>query len=394
MLVSTHFIHYGMELANGLAEVGLDVGLVFHPENARQLMGPNFSDYLNPRVTHLSMPGRHSPKPWTRSTCRNLSWLKRTIEIFSPDVLHVQATNDVASLWTAWRTKIPLVVTIHDVTAHPGDDEKSQLPLFQKIVKRLLIPSAVRRGVQFITHGEILKDSLAKVLEVPKKQIHAIPHGILGGPTAFGLAAASEDDAAQTSFESTSSSPGTLQTLFFGRMEQYKGLHVLRQAIPLVLGKNPAVEFVIAGHGSALDEEMPALEKLENVTIHQRYLEQKEVEELFQQTNLNLVPYVEASQSGVIAFGFGYGVPAVASNIGALSEAVHHKDNGLLVEANNPQALADAILSAANEDGLLISLQAGVQRWATGPLAWPAIAKQTQDVYLQAVAGMNPTALN
>jgi glycosyltransferase involved in cell wall biosynthesis len=390
MLVSTHFIHYGMELANGLAEIGLDVGLVFHPDNARRLMGADFADYLNPRVTHLSMPGRHSPKPWTGSTCRNLRWLPRTIAEFAPDVVHLQASNDVASLWTAWRTKVPLAVTIHDVTAHPGDDEKYQPPLFQKIVKRLLIPSAVGRGVQFVTHGEILKDSLARVLGVPTKQIHAIPHGILGRPAPLGFSFASENAATPTPLEGAARKPGTLRTLFFGRMERYKGLHILRQAIPLVLKQNPQVEFVIAGRGSALDEELPALSTLENVTIHRRYLEQGEVEKLFQQTHLNIVPYVEASQSGVIAFGFGYGVPALASKVGALPEVVHHRDNGLLVEADNPQALADAILIAAREEGLLKTLRAGVERWATGPLSWPVIAKQTKDVYLRCLDGIKP----
>ncbi|MCX8229863.1 MAG: glycosyltransferase family 4 protein [Planctomycetota bacterium] len=374
LLVSTHFIHYGMELANGLIAQGVEVGLVFHAENARQQMGEDYGKILDSKVKILHPPGKHTSKPWTCSAWKNIRWFPRICREFKPDVIHLQATNDFASLWTAWKTSFSMTVTIHDVTAHPGD-EKHQTPLFLAVVKKLLIPRAIRRGIQFITHGEILRQALAKEMALPLEKIHSVAHGVLRF---------SETPSPEAS--AVAPLPATPMALFFGRMEKYKGLHVLVDAIPLVQKQYPQATFVIAGRGPALLEQKETLRALPQVQVMDHYLSQEEVDTLYRRASINLVPYVEASQSGVIATGFAYGVPAVASNIGALSEVVVPGENGCLVEPGNAQDLADAILSVFQNQEKLQSLRQGAVAWAKGPLNWETLAGQTASVYEMAIS--------
>jgi glycosyltransferase involved in cell wall biosynthesis len=260
------------------------------------------------------------------------------------------------------------------VTAHPGD-EKHQTPLFLAVVKKLLIPRAIRRGIQFITHGEILRQALAKEMALPLESIHSVAHGVLR----FSETSSSEASA-------VAPLPATPMALFFGRMEKYKGLHVLVDAIPLVQKQYPQATFVIAGRGPALLEQKETLRALPQVQVMDYYLSQEEVDTLYRHASINLVPYVEASQSGVIATGFAYGVPAVASNIGALSEVVVPGENGCLVEPGNAQDLADAILSVFQNREKLESLRQGAVAWAKGPLNWAILAGQTASVYQTAIS--------
>jgi glycosyltransferase involved in cell wall biosynthesis len=54
---------------------------------------------------------------------------------------------------------------------------------------------------------------------------------------------------------------------------------------------------------------------------------------------------------------FKYGVPVVAARIGGLKEIICDGQNGLLFDANNPHALADALLQLGAENQALRAQQ-------------------------------------
>ena len=384
LLVSTYFIQYGIELANGLADAGAEVALVFNHDNAVKLVGEDYRAMLSDKVELKLMPKKHSSKVVGRAFWVNKSWMKRTIRDFQPDVVHMQAANDLASLWTAWKNRHRLVVTIHDVNPHPGEDAKAVPFWLRFLTDGIIIPRTVESGTRWITHGEILKKELARKYPLELDSIDVIPHGILAGYTAVDSTNSSSagTDIDSVGTEANADSPGT--ALFFGRMERYKGLHVLADAIPLVLEKMPDARFVIAGRGPALEPEREKLSKHPQVELKDYYIETAEVAQLYREAAVNLAPYIEASQSGVIASGYAFDVPAVASRLGALPEVVIDQENGLLVEPNDPQALASAILRVLQDNDLRARLRAGVRQWAEGPLSWQSIAGKTLESYAQA----------
>ncbi len=372
LLISPHFIQYAIELANGLAACGAEVGLVFNHDNAVDLVGAGYRDKVDPKVQLLSMPGKQTRKPWTRSFLRNLFWYRKTLRRFRPEVVHFQASNDLATLCTLLFRRLPLVVTIHDVTPHPGEADKHGNRWFMKFARDRLYPRALKRGVRFIVHGESLRQFLNDEFQVPLDAIASIPHGIL----------ATFDDAEVVKAPlqpRPAEAPGSV--LFFGRMEHYKGLHVLLEALPLVLARLPETRFVIAGRGESLDKLRAEFASYPQVEIRDYYIQSAEVAELFRDAAVTVAPYIEASQSGVIASAYAFDVPAIASKVGALHEVVLHEKTGLLVEPDDAQELAAALSRFLEDHELRERLRHGVRELAEGPLSWPDIARRSLEWY-------------
>lgn len=140
----------------------------------------------------------------------------------------------------------------------------------------------------------------------------------------------------------------TYRILFFGFVKHYKGLDVLLEAMAIVLKQLPDLKLVIAG--DVYGTQKPYLEQIENLGIKAsveanfRYIAETEIERFFVNCDVCILPYRSATQSGVAQMAFAFDVPVIASNVGGIEEVVKDKVNGLLVEPENAQALADKIV--------------------------------------------------
>lgn len=136
--------------------------------------------------------------------------------------------------------------------------------------------------------------------------------------------------------------------LFFGLIKPYKGLDLLLAAMPEVIKAFPQIRLVVAGevYGDSYvyDSLIQTLCLADNVDLRYRYIGEAEIEDLFSQASLCVLPYKSASQSGVIATSYSFGVPVLATNVGGLGEYVEEGITGYLVEPNSPLELAKAII--------------------------------------------------
>ncbi|MCK9310010.1 MAG: glycosyltransferase, partial [Candidatus Cloacimonetes bacterium] len=136
--------------------------------------------------------------------------------------------------------------------------------------------------------------------------------------------------------------------LFFGLIKPYKGLDVLLDALPLVLNKIPDAKLIIAGEvygdSSQYQSQIDSLGIALSVETHFRYISEPEVTSFFSAANLCILPYKSASQSGVIATSYSFGVPVLASDVGGLGEYILPGETGNLVLPNNPVKLAEGII--------------------------------------------------
>lgn len=127
--------------------------------------------------------------------------------------------------------------------------------------------------------------------------------------------------------------------LFFGRISPYKGLDDLCKAYKKLEEKREDVELIIAGNGAfGLYVEM--YRHIRNVSILNQWIADEELESLFKKDNLIVVlPYKDATQSGVVLVAMDYGVPVIATNTGGLAEQVENGKTGLLVKPGDPEEL-------------------------------------------------------
>jgi glycosyltransferase involved in cell wall biosynthesis len=129
------------------------------------------------------------------------------------------------------------------------------------------------------------------------------------------------------------------------RLSQEKGLDVLLRAVQLVRQQTGVVTFVIAGDGpeaANLRTQAAALEVLPSVRFLGPRTDIARLNRLF---DLFVLPSREEACSMALLEAMAAGRAVVATRVGGNAEVVEHGVSGLLVPANDPQALATAIVA-------------------------------------------------
>jgi len=70
---------------------------------------------------------------------------------------------------------------------------------------------------------------------------------------------------------------------------------------------------------------------------------------LFSRAYVLVLPYKNATASGIVSLAYHYGKPVIASRVGGLPDVVADGSSGRLVSPGDPQALASAIREFLNE---------------------------------------------
>lgn len=157
---------------------------------------------------------------------------------------------------------------------------------------------------------------------------------------------------------------GARVALFFGIVSPYKGLDDLLDALPAARQAVPDLHLLVVGRfeggSDAYRARVQRLALSGVVTMVDGYVPDADVALYFSAADVVVLPYREATQSGVAALACGFGVPVIATDVGGLGEAVADGIDGLLVPPGRPDALAQAIARYFT-DGLAAPLAAGLR---------------------------------
>lgn len=277
--------------------------------------------------------------------------IKLKILLFRPHMAHMQeqADDPTAQVARFLARRYPLVVTVHDPTPHMGNDAEF-----------------LRRGAQqfrdqiralahaFHVHSRLAAREMAELYG--DRPIIPTEHGVIHAP---------RPDQIRT--------PEAGRILFFGRMEAYKGLRVLMDAADRLNALGRGYNLVLAGRGESLTQLSDRIRATPGVTVLDRFIQPDEVVDEFQKCALAVLPYLEATQSGVAAAAIANGRPVVASSTGGLPELIQSGKNGLLVEPGDAEQLADAMDRILSDDALLKTLTAGAAA-TQASLGWDRVA--------------------
>jgi glycosyltransferase involved in cell wall biosynthesis len=164
---------------------------------------------------------------------------------------------------------------------------------------------------------------------------------------------------------------GPVRLLMFGRLRAYKGLDLLRDAYRQL--PPGAFTLRVVGDGPAA-QLAPGLAELPGVTLEPRWVAEADIPGLMAEADVLVLPYLEASQSGVIPMAHALGLPVVATPAGGLAEQIRPDLDGLVAGAISADALAVA-LARLTEPGLLGRLSAGARATGSALTDWSSQAE-------------------
>jgi glycosyltransferase involved in cell wall biosynthesis len=201
---------------------------------------------------------------------------------------------DLLMVMALRRVGIPVAIIAHDAAAHPGDG----YPLLHTLQRALL-----RRAHLVIA----LSRHVAAKLSVGSLGLRGPVMVAAHPPFAFG----------QATLVRSHSSPRRI--LCFGRLRSYKGLDLLAEALRLI-GPRSDMEVRIVGEGP----ESAALAKLRatpGVKVENRWVPEHEISTILNWADVVVLPYTEASQSGIAPSAVAMGRRVVATSADFLSRS-------------------------------------------------------------------------
>jgi glycosyltransferase involved in cell wall biosynthesis len=224
-----------------------------------------------------------------------------------------------------------MVVEFHEVV---DPLENSILPI--RVYPRVMGKLIRKLATHYVVHSEADRELIGRIYKIPKEKISIIPHGIYDH------------------YEKVDNAREKLKTkedfviLFFGLLRPYKGVKYLIKAFEMlpeeVISKS---RLLIVGEtwedreSVKIAEESPCRDK---ITIINRYVPDDEVSLYFSASDVVVLPYTRASQSGVAHIAMSFGLPIIATNVGGLKESLSGYGGTSFVEVANVNEIRDAIV--------------------------------------------------
>lgn len=329
---------YTADLANRMARAGYETHLVTtarYPQD-RYLPAVTIHTPLNTRSTGFSPDGLH---------IRDFGRLQAAIADLKPDLVHITGPHlwNVPLLWWLRRRGIPAVHSLHDLDPHHG-----------AVYGRLLYGwnwLVIRLADHLLVHGLCYLNRLL-AQGVPPRRVTQVPllHLFLGQTWLEGV----EHLTTRVSYEPWA--------LFFGRLEQYKGVdHLITACAMLNNHQGDRPQLVLAGPGLLAARWAGALPP--RIEVRDRLIGDEEALDLFCRCGLLVLPYLDATQSALIPAAYFFRKPVVVTYTGALPEYVEPGRTGWLVEPDHPPSLARCLEAALADPAHLAEMGTAGRAW-------------------------------
>lgn len=231
------------------------------------------------------------------------------------------------------RRGISIIGTVHDL--HPHEAKK----IFYKMLRHRILD---KKRWQNTNYGKILiTNSMTQFKELthlfPEKKIyyHAFPS----------LVTKEIIDGSDIPDELSNITKPYI--LFFGRIEEYKGLSLLYEGYISNSKISDSYNLVIAGKG-ALNIE--GINNTKGVILINRYVKDSEVKFLYKNASCIVYPYLSATQSGVLSLAFYFGKPTLASDISFFYDTIAPYGVGMLFKTGSSKDLSEKLLKLLSTD--------------------------------------------
>ncbi len=262
--------------------------------------------------------------------------------------------------------KIPLLVTIH------GSD---LFPLKNAIFKKL--QKFVAENADFITaNTEATKKELLSRFPEAKNKLAVIPMGI---DTSLFKKSIRKKPAKHSKSKIL---------LFVGRLSDQKGLQYLIDALPEIIGKEPAVKLLIIGEGpfkAELDKKIKE-NKVKGYVEFLGSMPASEVAKYYNYADIFVLPSL-SNKTGTEALGLALmeamcsGCAVVGTNVGGIPSLIKNRFNGILVRQKDSKGLAAAILFLLKDKAKMKTFGDNASKFIRQNYSWDRIAEEFDEIY-------------
>jgi D-inositol-3-phosphate glycosyltransferase len=134
--------------------------------------------------------------------------------------------------------------------------------------------------------------------------------------------------------------------LFFGFIRDYKGLDILLEAMK-ILNAELNIKLIVAGEYYSNEEKyrriINALGIQNQLYLFTDFIPTSKVKFYFSACDAVILPYRNATQSGIVQIAMNFHKPVIATNVGGIPEVISDNSSGFIVKNESPQDLAKAI---------------------------------------------------
>lgn len=372
---------YALGLALALSSQGVSLDVIGGGEvDGPDLRGNSNLNFLNLRGSHQANAGL------VKKAIRILAYYVRLIRYAAsanPKVFHILWNNKfevfdrtlLMLYYKALGKKIAF--TAHNVNAGKRDLNDSPL-------NRLTLKLQYWLADHIFVHTDAMRLELLQEFNVGDKAISVIPFGI------------------NTSVPNTGLTTGEAKRrlglrgdekaiLFFGAIRPYKGLEYLVEAFGRLAREDDTYRLIIAGEprqGSTeyfnniqatIDTHLESGHVIRKI----QYIPDEDTELYFKAADVLILPYKYIFQSGVLFLAYGFGLPVVATSVGAIGDEIVEAKTGFLCKPCDSIDLARAIDEYFASDLFknLESRRRGIRDYAQENHSWHTVGEITRRVY-------------
>jgi PEP-CTERM/exosortase A-associated glycosyltransferase len=310
----------------------------------------------------------------------------RLLEIvprIKPDVLHAHspALNGLAAIKVGTRLGIPVVYEIRafweDAAVDHGTSKEWGL---RYKLTRALETYVIKKANAITTICEGLRGDIV-ARGIPEDKVTVIPNAVDINLFQYGGEADQE-------LVNRLGLQGKLVIGFIGSFYAYEGLHILLEALPIIIKKIPNITVLLVGGGpqESYLKEIVAKNQLQNHVIFTGRVPHSEVQNYYNSIDILVYPRISIRLTELVTplkplEAMAQGRLLMASNIGGHRELIVDKRTGVLFEPNNPQSLAASVFYLQENKASWLEIRENARRFVDQDRNWAKSVERYKPIY-------------
>ena len=366
------------KLTKGLARLGHKVHVIAARIAGSEEHEINDGVFVH-RINFINKPLLSAPSYWI-SLRKRFGAIEK--EIGSFDIVHGNNVSDFSL--TKKLTKAPRVLTTHHLAHSVLNTIR---PTYFNRIKNLggeigIVPYiekiCINRADKIIAVSNYTKRELILTYNVPGTKIEVISNGIEQESFDF-----NEEERKEIGDKFGIHKKSTV--MFVGRLEERKGLSLLLQAFKQVL-TNIDAHLVVVGSGDQKPyQELACSLGIMNRVIFTGYVDELSLRKLYSICDVYVLSSRLEGFGLTIVEAMAAGKPVVATKVGEIPEIVNSGENGILVEVDDLDGLANGMCTYLGDEKLAKNVGKRNAKYVRERFSWEKSAKEMERVYRQLI---------